>query len=86
MDLLISNQGLSHLALHILSYVDIKQDMINCKLVCKDWKDLIESSIRIWKRRLYFVYRYHDELYEYYKEFREAFATIQESNDLEKPN
>ena len=84
MDLLISNQGLSHLALHILSYVDIKQDMINCKLVCKDWKDLIESSIRIWKRRLNFVYRYHDELYEYYKEFREAFATIQESNDLEK--
>ena len=83
MDRLISNQGLSHLVLHILSYVDIKHDMINCKLVCKDWKDLIESSIRIWKRRLKFVYMNHD-LHDRWKDFREAFSSIQESKDLEK--
>ena len=92
MDRLTSNQGLSHLVLYILSYVDIKHDMINCKLVCKDWKDLIESSIRIWKRRLNFVYTdawNHDHWRECripdrWVDFRQVYAKIQTSKDLEK--
>ena len=92
MDRLTSNQGLSHLVLHILSYVDIKQDIINCMLVCKDWKDLIESSIHIWKRRLKFVYMdawNHDHWREcripdQWEDFIQVYAKIQKSKDLEK--
>ena len=80
MDLLVTNEGLSHLALHILSYVDIKQDITNCRLVCKDWQVLIDASITIWKRRLNFLYDGNDK----WEDFREAYITIKASKDLEK--
>ena len=53
MDLIeLFNCGLQHLALHIFSYVNLEPDIQNCRLVCVTWRDLIDSSLQIWRRRL----------------------------------
>ena len=47
MDLLIGNQGLNHLALHIFSYLDYPS-IQNSRLVCQDWRLTIDEDQFWW--------------------------------------
>ena len=84
MDRLVSNHGLSHLALHILSYVEIVPDINNCRLVCKEWKALIDSSILMAKRRLNYLTPLRFIVLDKWKDFNEAYVNIMNCKDLKQ--
>ena len=82
MDRLVSNHGLSHLALHILSYVEVGPDINNCRLVCKDWKALIDSCILIAKRRLNFATPLRIAVRNEWEDFKEAYVNTMKCKNL----
>ena len=59
MEKLVENQGLSHLALHIFSFLRFDtpypEDLNNCRLVCKAWQTVIDTSLFYWHKRLAFL-------------------------------
>ena len=48
---IITNPGLSNVAIHIWSFLHITDEISNCRLVCKSWQTLIDNSIFYWKAR-----------------------------------
>ena len=60
---LVAKSGLSHIALHIFSFLRFDSnhdltfsmdDINNCRLVCKAWQEVIDTSLLYWHRRLSF--------------------------------
>ena len=86
MDRLVSNHGLSHLALHILSYVEMwpNNEINNCRLVCKDWQALIDSDIAIAKRRLNYLLPRRFMVKREWKDFKEAHDNTMKCKNLEQ--
>ena len=60
---LVAKSGLSHIALHIFSFLRFDSnhdltfsmdDINNCRLVCKAWQEVIDTSLLYWRKRLSF--------------------------------
>ena len=85
MEDLVSNQGLSHLALHIFSYLNFDiwngtvhsmKDINNCRLVCKSWQAVIDTSLLYWQKRLNFQTMEKWMTLEQWEEFDLAFDSV----------
>ena len=85
MDIIVPNLGLQHLALHILSYLDVVPDLNNCRLVCKSWQELIDKSLFYW---FYWLERLKEPTteksitIETWHDFRLAYAQVLECKDV----
>ena len=61
---IVAKSGLSHIALHIFSFLRFDtndngntfsmDDINNCRLVCKAWQEVIDTSLLYWRKRLSF--------------------------------
>ena len=85
MDKIVLNPGLSHLALHIWSHLDVVPDLNQCRLVCKSWRSLIDGSKMYWKKRLRFPNSTKkNQVLRNYSDFRMATNAILQCKKLPK--
>ena len=79
MEKLVENRGLSHLALHIFSFLDFRRhpyDFNNCRLVCKAWQTVIDTSLFYWQERLSFYLVKKVIMKRHWEEFDVAFQSV----------
>ena len=80
MEKLVSNPGLSHIAVLIFSLLRFDfpypDDLNTCRLVCKSWRGVIDTSLFYWRKRLAFPTRNKWLTTEYWKKFDLAYSSV----------
>ena len=84
MDLIIGNEGLNHLAVHIFNYLDFSS-LKQCRLVCKSWRMTIDEDQVWWLLQLQQILSLNkldekdewNQLFGYYKRKKGSLDLIQ---------